>query len=193
MLSREEVELYRRDGYLPGRRLLSAAEAERLRDDCLRTCAEPLEPVLANEDGVGVSAPLTHQGRAGLEHDTGIEGRAGFLELSGQGLQATLQRPACPATGALLELIGEGSHQQIATEALRRFAAMQLTPGKPQVARRPIDQFGYFAFDLGQARLSCSVVLVVTSTGNGRRPARVLASRSVVDWRFHALAGPAMR
>ena len=42
MLSREEVELYRRDGYLPGRRLLSAAEAERLRDDCLRTCAEPL-------------------------------------------------------------------------------------------------------------------------------------------------------
>src|SRR5262249_22698781 len=42
MLSREEVELYRRDGYLPGRRLLSAAEAERFRDDCLRTCAEPL-------------------------------------------------------------------------------------------------------------------------------------------------------
>jgi len=42
MLSREEVELYRRDGYLPGRRLLSAAEARRLRDDCLRTCAEPL-------------------------------------------------------------------------------------------------------------------------------------------------------
>src|SRR6516165_7855544 len=29
MLLREEVELYRRDGYLPGRRLLSAAEAER--------------------------------------------------------------------------------------------------------------------------------------------------------------------
>src|SRR5215831_16154607 len=42
MLSREEVELYRRDGYLPGRRLLSAREAERLRDDCLRNCAEPL-------------------------------------------------------------------------------------------------------------------------------------------------------
>jgi hypothetical protein len=42
MLSRDEVELYRRDGYLPGRWLLSAAEAERLRDDCLRTCAEPL-------------------------------------------------------------------------------------------------------------------------------------------------------
>jgi len=42
MLSREEVELYQRDGYLPGRRVLSAAEAERLRDDCLRACAEPV-------------------------------------------------------------------------------------------------------------------------------------------------------
>lgn len=43
MLSPEEVELYRRDGYLPGRRLLSIAEAERFRHDCLRTCAKPLE------------------------------------------------------------------------------------------------------------------------------------------------------
>jgi hypothetical protein len=43
MLSREEVELYRRDGYLPGRRLLSPEEAERFRDDCLRTCAKPIE------------------------------------------------------------------------------------------------------------------------------------------------------
>ena len=43
MLPREEVELYRRDGYLPGRRLLSPAEAERFRNDCLRTCAKPIE------------------------------------------------------------------------------------------------------------------------------------------------------
>jgi hypothetical protein len=43
MLSREEVELYRRDGYLPGRPLLSPVEAERFRDDCLRTCATPIE------------------------------------------------------------------------------------------------------------------------------------------------------
>src|SRR5262245_56739175 len=48
MLSREEVELYRRDGYLPGRRLLSAAETERLRDGCLRTCAGA--PVLGDEN-----------------------------------------------------------------------------------------------------------------------------------------------
>ena len=43
MLSREEVELYRLDGYLPGRPLLSPAEAERFRNDCLRTCAKPIE------------------------------------------------------------------------------------------------------------------------------------------------------
>ena len=43
MLSRNDVESYQRDGYLPGRRLLSTAEAERFRNDCLRTCAEPIE------------------------------------------------------------------------------------------------------------------------------------------------------
>jgi hypothetical protein len=43
MLSRKEVESYRRNGYLPGRRLLSPAEAERFRNDCLRTCAKPIE------------------------------------------------------------------------------------------------------------------------------------------------------
>src|SRR5437762_6374319 len=42
MSSQKDVESYRRDGYLPGRRLLSAAEAKRFRSDCLRTCAEPL-------------------------------------------------------------------------------------------------------------------------------------------------------
>jgi nitroreductase len=43
MLSRNDVESYRRDGYLPGRRLLSPAEVERFRNDCLRTCAKPME------------------------------------------------------------------------------------------------------------------------------------------------------
>ena len=41
MLPQNDVESYRREGYLPGRRLLSAAEAERFRNDCLRTRAEP--------------------------------------------------------------------------------------------------------------------------------------------------------
>src|SRR5262249_16181784 len=89
--------------------------------------------------------------------------------------------PACPAVSSLLQLIGKGSDQQIPTEALARSGAMQLAPGKPQFARRPIDQFGNCAFDPSHARLSCSVVRVVAATGNGRRPARVLASRGVVD------------
>ena len=42
MLSQNDVESYRRQGYLSGRRLLSAAEAERFRNDCLRTCAKPI-------------------------------------------------------------------------------------------------------------------------------------------------------
>jgi hypothetical protein len=68
-----------------------------------------------------------------------------------------------------------------------------VAPDKPQLLCRPIEQPGEFGFDLDQARLSGSVSPIAASTGNGRRPARVLASRSVVDWRFHALAGPAMR
>src|SRR6516225_5092070 len=90
------------------------------------TLALILEPVLPNDDGVSVSAPLAHQCRTGLRHDTGIEGRAASLELSGQSLQASLQRPARPTMGLLLQLIGEGSDQQIATEPLRRSGAMQL-------------------------------------------------------------------
>ena len=33
-----------------------------------------LEPVFVDKDSVRVPAPLTHQRRAGLEHDTGING-----------------------------------------------------------------------------------------------------------------------
>ena len=43
MLSRKDIESYRQDGYLPGLRLLSTAEAKRFREHCLRTCAKPLE------------------------------------------------------------------------------------------------------------------------------------------------------
>ena len=75
MLPREEVELYRRDGYLPGRRLLSAAEAERLRDDCLRTCAEPLrarrsEPVQSEAPRLepGEAVPVVSLGGRAVRH-----------------------------------------------------------------------------------------------------------------------------
>jgi hypothetical protein len=65
------------------------------------------EPVVANEDGVGMSAPLTHQSRAGLQRDTGIEGGTAFFEISGQGAQTAPQGPARPAKDALLQIIGE--------------------------------------------------------------------------------------
>ena len=66
----------------------------------------------------------------------------------------------------------------------------------PMVApawRRSIEQAGDFVFGLAQTRLSGALVPVAPSTGNGRRPARVLASRRIVDCGLHTLAGSAMR
>jgi len=75
------------------------------------------EPVLAREDGMGVSAPLPHQGRAGLQHNVGIEGTSAFLELCRQSPKTALQGAARAPMGALLQLIGEPPDDQIATEA----------------------------------------------------------------------------
>src|SRR5246500_5945505 len=97
------------------------------------------EPVLTDEDGVGVSAPLAHQCRACPQHDTGIGGPAALLKLSGQPLQATPLRPARAAMGLFLQLMSEGSDQQIATETLRRFGAMQFAPSHSQILRGPVD------------------------------------------------------
>jgi hypothetical protein len=93
----------------------------------------------------------------------------------------------------LLQLIGEGSDQQIATEPLRRSGAVQLPPGNPQFVRRSIRQFGDLPVHLGDIRVARSVGPGACSTGNGRRLARVLASRRIVNWRFHARGGSAMR
>src|SRR5215467_13774062 len=151
------------------------------------------EPVLADEDGVGVPAPLTHQRRAGLQTDPEIAAWGAFLELCRQALQAAPQRPARLAIASLLQLMREGSDDQITTEAWRWLGAMQLAPPHPQILRGAIDQFGNFAFDIGDVGTAPSVVPIAAAVGNGRRPARVLASRSVVDGRFHTLAGSAMR
>jgi hypothetical protein len=86
--------------------------------------------------------------------------------------------------GTLLQIMGKGSDEQVAAETLRRSRAMQLAPDKPQLLCRPIEQPGDFGF--GEARLLCSVVPIAASTANGRRPARVLASRRIVDCRLHA-------
>ena len=71
---------------------------------------------------------------------------------------------------------------------------MQCPPRTPQLLCRPIDQSGNLAgFKLGQVRVSKSVVPDVDWTETKGRLARVLASRSVVNWSFHRLAGSAMR
>ena len=152
------------------------------------------EPVLAHEDGMGLTAPLPHQGRAGLQRSAGVERTSAFLELSRQNLQAALQGGGRAAMGTLLQLIGETPDDQIATEAQRRSGVMQCPPRTPQLLCRPIDQSGNLAgFKLGQVPVSNSVVPDVDWTETGGRLARVLASRSIVDWRFHRLAGSAMR
>ena len=91
------------------------------------------EPLLAHEDSMGVTAPLAHQGRTGLQHYAGVERTSAFLELSRQKLQAALQRAARAAMGALLQLIGEPPDDQIATEAQGRSGVMQCPPGTPQL------------------------------------------------------------
>jgi hypothetical protein len=142
---------------------------------------------------MGVSAPLPHQGRAGLQHSAGVERTSAFLELCRQNPKAALQRAAWAAMGALLQLIGEPPDDQIATEAQRRSAVMQCPPYTPQLLCRPIDQSGNLAIKLGQVPVSRSVVSAVVGAETAGRLARVLASRSVVNCRFHTLAGSAMR
>src|SRR6202022_1720187 len=82
---------------------------------------------------------------------------------------------------------------QITTEAQRRSSVMQCPPSTPQLLCRPIDQFGNLAIKPGRVSVSKSVLPAAVCTETGGRFARVLASRSIVDWRFHRLAGSAMR
>src|ERR1700739_1270126 len=160
-----------------------------LGDDAQRAIRLPLilKPVVANEDGVGVATPLADQCRARFERGAGIEGPAALFALSGQPLQAALQCPAGSAIALLLQLVSEGSDQQIATEPLWRFGTMQLAPGKTQFVRRPSHQSGGLAVDRGHNSAPRINVRVAALTGNAGRPARVLAGRIAVAWRFHAL------
>ncbi len=91
------------------------------------------EPVPAHEDGMGVSAPLPHQGRAGLQHDAGFERKSAFLGVCRQNPKAALQCAARAAMGSLLQLIGEPPDDQITTEAERRSSVMQCPPSTPQL------------------------------------------------------------
>src|SRR6202023_2708101 len=107
--------------------------------------------------------------------------------------QAALQGAGWARLGALLQLIGEASDDQIATEAQRRSGVMQCPPRTPQLLCRSIGQSGDFAIKTGQVRVSQSVLPDVDWTETGGRLAPGLASRSVVEWRFHRFAGSAMR
>jgi len=89
------------------------------------------EPILAHEDGVGLTAPLPHQSRAGFQHSAGVERTSAFLELSRQNLQAAPQGAARAAIGALLQLIDDTSDDQIATEAQARSGVMRCPPRTP--------------------------------------------------------------
>src|SRR5438309_9501878 len=95
--------------------------------------------------------------------------------------------------GALLQLIGEPPDDQIATEAQRRSAVVQPPPGVPQLLGRAIDQPGDFATNLGQVLVAKPVPSGAVCTETGERLAKMLASRRIGDWRFHRLAGSAMR
>ena len=54
------------------------------------------KPVIANENGVGMPAPLTDQSRADFRDERGIEGPAVLRKFSGQGLKAAPQCPVRP-------------------------------------------------------------------------------------------------
>ena len=60
------------------------------------------KPVIANENGVGMPAPLTDQSRADFRDERGIEGSTFLRKFSGQGVKAAPQCPVRPASGALL-------------------------------------------------------------------------------------------
>ena len=68
---------------------------------------------------------------------------------------------------------------------------MQSPPRTPQLLYRLIDQSGDFAIKFCQCHTSQPVLPAVVCTAG--RLARALASRSVVVWGFHGLAGSAMR
>ena len=118
---------------------------------------------------------------------------ASFLELLRQNPKAALQGAAGAAMDALLQLIGEPPDDQIATEAQRWSAVIKRPPGVPQILCRAIDRPGDFAINLDQVLVTKPVPSGVVCTETGERLAGVLASRSLVDWRFHTLAGSAMR
>jgi hypothetical protein len=63
----------------------------------------------------------------------------------------------------------------------------------PQILCRLTDQPGDFAVKFCQGQTSQPVLPAIVYTETTRWLARLLASRSVVNWGFHRIAGSAMR
>src|SRR5215470_20157486 len=97
------------------------------------------EPVLAYENSVRAAMPLPHQGRAGLQQDAGMDRASVLLQGCSEGLQSATQRAVEAAMGPLLQIVGKASDHQITANPKRRFGAMELAPGKPQLLRRSIE------------------------------------------------------
>ena len=70
---------------------------------------------------------------------------------------------------------------------------MQCSPSTPQILCRLTDQPGDFAIKFCQGQTSQPVLPAIVCTETTGPLARLLASRSVVNWGFHRFAGSAIR
>src|ERR1700747_3133279 len=132
----------------PGPRPMCAGNPLRNHGQGAIALALVFEPFLAHEDRMGVSAPLAHQARAGLQRSAGVERTNAFLELVRQNPNAALQSAARTAMGAQLQLIGDPPDDQIATEPQRRSGVIKCPPDTPQFLCRLTGQPGDFAIKL---------------------------------------------
>ena len=91
--------------------------------------------------------------------------------------------------GLLLQPMSKSLDQQIATEAQRRFRAMDLTPSQPQILRRSIGQSDNVAFELGDVRTAGLIFPVTAATGNRRGPAEFWRAEDSLITGFIRLPG----
>jgi hypothetical protein len=67
-----------------------------------------LEPVLDNDDGMGLSGPFAYQPRAGFKCDAGVEDLGALcIEFGNEAAQFAIRRGSEPAMSALLQPVGE--------------------------------------------------------------------------------------
>jgi hypothetical protein len=146
----------------------------------------PGEAILEHQNLIGSTLPLAHQPRSSFhlraEADCGAPGFQLECDLAELALRL---RPE-GAQGKFLHPVCDRSHQQIAGEVWGRIPFIETAPLLTQLAD----------IKLGEARerlLADDVLPVGGSTDRGRRLARFLAGRGVVDCGAHRIAGAPMR